>query len=243
MTQPSEERGKHIAGLFARVANRYDFLNRLMTFGQDGRWRRVLARRAISGEERWVLDLGSGTGDLALAIRDFHPDLPIVAIDISKEMLAIAARKPESDTISWVIADVKRLPFAAATIGNTVSAFLVRNVPEIGTLFSEQFRVLLPHGSMAYLDTTPPKNLLLAPLQRFYFTHVVPLLGKIFAGDAHAYRYLAQSTMEFMDIDELSQRMVEAGFENVEGQPLSLGAVAIHSGEKKPARSLPAPQP
>lgn len=188
--------------------------------------------KGTSTENGWVLDLGAGTGDLSLTLRKVHSHTPIVAIDISKEMLSIATSKPKSETISWVIADVRHLPIADSKIEKTVSAFLVRNVPEIEVLLREQLRVLQPRGAMTCLDTTPPRKTLPAFLQRFYFSTIVPFLGRIFANDSKAYQYLAHSTISFLTIDQVSQYMDEAGFTDITAETMSFGVVAIHSARK-----------
>jgi demethylmenaquinone methyltransferase/2-methoxy-6-polyprenyl-1,4-benzoquinol methylase len=215
MSDKSRGEKLDIPRMFGRVSSRYDLLNRIMTFGQDRRWRREVAWRGNASQEVWTLDLGAGTGDLALEVRRLQPHIPIVAVDVSRRMLSLAQTKPRSETIAWVIADVERLPFADASMGNTLSAFLIRNVLDIETVLTEQFRVLRPNGSMVCLDTTPPRSNILKPLMLFYYSRIIPLIGKLLAGDGRAYKYLADSTIQFLDYSTRS-----------------LDAVAIHSARK-----------
>jgi demethylmenaquinone methyltransferase/2-methoxy-6-polyprenyl-1,4-benzoquinol methylase len=228
----SEERAENVRAMFARIAWRYDLLNRLMTFGRDRAWRReAVDRLELRGGGR-VLDVGAGTGDLSKACLEANSDALIVACDFTREMLELGKSRPGAGRIAWVLADAERLPFASEIFDGVVSGFLLRNVVDLDRALCEQVRVLKPGGRFASLDTTPPGSGVLSPLIRFYLRRVIPLLGRLVAGDAAAYRYLPASTEAFTAAERLAERLRSAGLEAVGFTRRMLGTIAIHWGQK-----------
>jgi demethylmenaquinone methyltransferase/2-methoxy-6-polyprenyl-1,4-benzoquinol methylase len=218
--------------MFARIAGRYDLLNRLMTFGRDAAWRReTVDALSLSGEEL-VLDAGAGTGELAEECSRRGAGLRVIACDLTPEMIHVGRVRPGRDQIAWVIADARRLPFAAQAFEAVVSGFLLRNVDDLAGTLGEQRRVLLPGGRLATLDTTPPRQNALRPLIRFHFRRVIPLLGRLVAGDAAAYRYLPRSTEAFATAEQIAGLLWKAGFERVSFKRRMLGTIAIHHAIK-----------
>ncbi len=142
--------------MFGRIAGRYDLLNRLMTGGQDRCWRREAVGRLAPPSGGRVLDLGSGTGDLAFELLRHAPQARVVAADFTPEMMTVGRRRPDSGRIAWVVADALHLPFAQASFAGAISGFLLRNVTEIDRVLAEELRVLCPGGRAVSLDTTPP---------------------------------------------------------------------------------------
>ncbi len=216
--------------LFARIARHYDRMNRLMTLGQDRCWRRELLRRASPAPGSRLLDLGAGTGELARQAPELEPEVRVVAVDITPEMMRLGRSRLGTRKVLWVVADARHLPFAAA-FDSVVSAFLLRNVAELDRALQEQQRVLKPGGRLISLDTTPAEGSV-APLVRFYLRRVVPLLARWVTGDGAAYNYLATSTESFAPADHLADHLVQAGFQDVGFLRRTMGAVAIHWGRK-----------
>jgi demethylmenaquinone methyltransferase/2-methoxy-6-polyprenyl-1,4-benzoquinol methylase len=227
-----EARARYVQEMFARIAPRYDLMNRLMTAGQDRRWRREVIRRAGLLPEQRLLDLGAGTGDLAFEALRQQPDSVPVLSDFSLEMMRVGQARENGAHMGWSGADALALPFADHTFDAVVSAFLLRNVSDIHSALEEQRRVLKPGGRLVALDTTRPPQSWLTPVMRFHLQVVIPTLGGLIARQPEAYHYLPDSTSNFLQAEELAANLVGAGFQQVGFRRLMLGAVAIHWGEK-----------
>ncbi|MBI3979944.1 MAG: ubiquinone/menaquinone biosynthesis methyltransferase [Chloroflexi bacterium] len=219
--------------MFSRIAPRYDRMNRLMTLGQDRGWRRRTVELAALSGEGIALDVATGTGDLAV---ELAAHCPAVAVDFSTAMLDHARQKLahliETGRARLVCADALRLPFADDTFQAAVIGFALRNVVDLLAALGEIRRVLLPGGRLVCLELTPlPNDAAHAPV-RFYVRHVVPLLGRLVAGDGAAYQYLPDSVRRFPDAETLRRQMLAAGFRTVDFQVLNFGSVALHCGVK-----------
>jgi demethylmenaquinone methyltransferase/2-methoxy-6-polyprenyl-1,4-benzoquinol methylase len=226
------EQARYVQAMFGRIASRYDLMNRLMTAGQDARWRREVIRRAALPEDALLLDLGSGTGDLAQEARRQKPDCQAVAADFTLEMMRAGQRRPNASRLDWSAADALRLPFPDETFDAVVSGFLLRNVADLGQALGEQQRVLKPGGWMVALDTTRPLRNLLSPLINFHMHVVIPTLGRLVTGEGEAYTYLPDSTENFLGAEQLAARLVIAGFQQAGFRRLMFGTIAIHWGCK-----------
>lgn len=226
-----DERAHYVQNMFARIARRYDLMNRLMTAGQDVRWRREVIRRAALPGRGRLLDLGAGTGDLAREALRQVPDCLPVASDFTLEMMLVGRRRPVAP-LKWAAADALYLPFPSRCFDAVVSGFLMRNVIDIHRSLSEQYRLLKPGGRIVILDTTRPLPNLFTPLINLHLHTVIPTLGRLIAGDAEAYRYLPDSTENFLSAEGLAERMQAAGFREVGFHRLMFGTVAIHWGMK-----------
>ncbi len=227
------ERARYVQGMFARIASRYDLMNRLMTFGQDSFWRREVIRRAALPPQGGVLlDLGAGTGDLGFeALRQNEQTRPIEA-DFTLEMMQVGRRRPLGQRVAWSAADALNLPFPEDCFDAVVSGFLLRNVIDVQQALKEQLRVLRPGGVIVALDTTRPRKNLFTPLVRFHMHTVIPLLGRLIAGQGEAYNYLPDSSEAFLSAEELTARMAAAGFREIGFRRLNFGTIAIHWGRK-----------
>jgi len=221
---------RNIQGLFSRIASRYDLMNRLMTFGQDQRWRREVIRRAAPGSGAHFLDLGAGTGDLARAALRRFPAVRVTAVDFTVEMMSIGKRRDARP--AWISADAIRLPFPPRTFDAVVSGFLVRNVPDVPGVLREECRVLKPGGRIVILDTTRPQPGVFAPLVWLHLHIVIPLLAGVVARHGEDYQYLRASTKNFLPAKALAIHMQAAGFREVDFRRLMFGTVAIHWGVK-----------
>jgi demethylmenaquinone methyltransferase/2-methoxy-6-polyprenyl-1,4-benzoquinol methylase len=203
-----------------------------MTLGRDRHWRKETVQIAFRHHPRTILDIGTGTGDLALEVIRWQPSTTVVAIDITPEMMVLGRNKRDGDQIHWVIAEGRHLPFESSSFDATISAFLLRNLPRVDPVLNEQLRVLIPNGRMVSLDTTPLSQSIYKPIMLLYMHLWIPILGRIFAGSFHAYQYLGDSTRKFLSAKQLEKVISEVGFEQVRSVKRMLGVIAIHSGKK-----------
>jgi demethylmenaquinone methyltransferase/2-methoxy-6-polyprenyl-1,4-benzoquinol methylase len=221
--------------MFSRIAPRYDLLNRLLSGGTDVAWRNEAARLLAPGPGETVLDLCSGTGDLALALRRrSHGGARVVAADFTVGMLALGRRKflRKGAPIAEAAADGMRLPFPDAVFDGAAAAFGVRNFEDLDLGLRELYRVLRPGGRLVVLEFTPEPRGPLAPLVRFHVRHVVPLLGKSISGDGTAYQYLPDSVGRWPAPDALADRLRASGFASVDVRLLAFGIAAAHVARK-----------
>jgi demethylmenaquinone methyltransferase/2-methoxy-6-polyprenyl-1,4-benzoquinol methylase len=219
--------------MFGRIVPRYDLMNRLMTMGMDGRWRR-LAAQAAQPAGGVALDLATGTGDLALELRAQGARW-VIGADYSEPML-VAARAKLRDRgatgIELVLADALDLPFADESFDCVTSGFLLRNVVDLPRALREMRRVLRPGGRAVSLELSHMRPGPLASAFDAYFQHVVPWVGGVISGDRMAYRYLPASLAAFPDAQRLGALFREAGFAEVTWRRLALGSVAIHTARR-----------
>ena len=226
------ERAGYVRAMFGRIAPRYDIMNRLMTFGQDLHWRRLLLQRIALKQNERMLDLGTGTGDIAgEALSDEKVSL-CVGADFALEMMQVGRLRPAMRQVRWTGSDALHLPFPGGSFDAVTSGFLMRNVIDIDAALAEQYRVLRVGGRVACLDTTPPLDNWLRPLILMHFRFIMPLLGRLVAGQAEAYAYLPSTTEKFLAPEALQQKFAQAGFQNVRYQRLMLGTIALHWAEK-----------
>ncbi len=230
-SQPGDERARAVRGMFANIAPHYDLMNRLMTGGMDLAWRREVIRRAnLEGGNR-LLDLGTGTGDLAREALRQAPGCRVTAADFTLEMMLVG-RARHGLPRDWAGADALNLPFADGAFDAAVSGFLLRNVTNLEQALREQRRVLRPGGRFVALDTTRPRKTLLSPLVNFHMNRVIPFLGGLLTGDRAAYTYLPKTSQNFLTAEELLAMIEAAGFREAGFRRLNLGTVAIHWGVK-----------
>lgn len=227
-----KEKSRQVRRMFGRIAHRYDLLNRLMTFGQDMKWRREAIHYLQLDASAKVLDLGTGTGDIALLIQKEYSGAQVVAADLTPQMIQRGSQRPGGQRIFWVIADASHLPFSSGAFDGVISGYLLRNVPDVAQSLREQYRVLSRNGRVVSLDTTPPQRNFFYPVIRFHLRVIIPILGRLLAGDAAAYTYLPDSTEHFLSAEKLAGKMREAGFQKTGFVRRMLGTMAIHWGKK-----------
>lgn len=231
-TQPKQQQ---VGEMFDTIARRYDLLNHVLSFGIDLNWRRRLVRMAGEGSPERILDLASGTGDVALALAR-RTGAQIVASDLSEGMLAVAREKISkaglSGRIGTVAAAAEELPFGDGEFDAVTVAFGVRNFGDLSRGIGEAFRVLRPGGSLYVLEFSMPKGWFFGPLYRFYFRNVLPLIGGIVSGDRKAYRYLQGSVEEFPAGDAFLEIVRGCGFGEGRAGRLTGGVATLYSAVK-----------
>lgn len=227
-----KERAGAVQDMFARIAPKYDFMNRVITGGQDTRWRKIVIQRAELPPNALILDLGAGTGDLAREATIQRPNSHVIAADFSLPMMRIGQQKHPSPNISWNAADALHLPFPDNTFSAVISGFLLRNVTNLPQSLTEQYRVLKPGGSFVSLDTTKPTPNPFSPLIKFYMRKVIPALGRALTGQEEAYTYLPHSSENFLRAEKLVAYLAATGFRKILYQRYMFGTIAIHWGEK-----------
>jgi demethylmenaquinone methyltransferase/2-methoxy-6-polyprenyl-1,4-benzoquinol methylase len=232
-----QERSRYVQDMFGRIAERYNLMNRVMTGGQDMRWRRFVVQKAQLPPNGKLLDLATGTGDIAFEAKKAQPTAVVIGSDFALPMMFVGQKQAMGKSITWVGADALHLPHASNAFDAVVSGYLVRNVIDIPQALREQLRVLKAGGRVVILDTSPPPNNLLKPFIVAYLKYGIPLLGRLISGSsgADAYEYLPESTQQFKTPQELAQLMREAGFVNVAYQTFMFGTMAVHWGEKPSA--------
>jgi len=219
--------------MFSEIAPRYDLLNRLLSFGADLRWRRRAVALALEKAPRRILDLATGTGDLALLLKERAPWAEVVGVDFAPPMLEIARKKAASRglEVAFLEADALALPFPEGAFDAVTLAFGFRNFADHEKALRELYRVLAPGGRLVLLEFPPPPGGAFGLVYRVYFRRVLPLLGGLLSGNFGAYRYLPESVEAFPAPEALKALMERAGF-SVAYELLTFGVAAIHVGDK-----------
>ena len=229
-----QQRAQQIQTMFSRITRRYDLMNRVMTGGMDGAWRKTTASQLNLPSHARVLDLATGTGDLAFAVRERFPDAQVIGADFSETILREGARKSSlrSDAVhyTWAVGDALSLSYPDATFDACTSAFLIRNVVDLPRCLREMKRVVKPGGQVACMEITHPQTPIFKQLFQLYFYKIVPLIGGIITGDSKAYSYLPNSLIKFPPAEPLKRMMIEAGYKNVYYKLMGLGVMAVHVG-------------
>lgn len=231
----TEEKRAYVNDIFSRIADRYDLMNKLMTGGQDIRWRKLVIEAAHLPEQGGsLLDIATGTGDIAFEVLRRYPHLDrVVGADFTLPMMRVGQKRAAGRPVRWSAADTLRLPFPDDVFNAVVSGFLMRNVINVLSALREQVRVCRSGGRVVILEIPQPPDNVWGRLFRLYFHRVVPVLGGIISGQTDAYRYLPASADAFLRPEELKTVMEQAGLVNVRYRMLMLSTVALHVGEKK----------
>lgn len=239
MTTGLSKSPDRISGMFNAIASRYDFLNHFLSVGIDRRWRRTAIRAlCLTGEER-VLDLCTGTADLAIAAR--HAAVPaarVVGLDFAHAMLQIGASKVArlklTDSIQLIRGDATHIPLADASVDAITIGFGIRNVEHTARACAEMCRVLVSGGRLVMLEFAVPRAPLVRQAYLWYFNRVLPRIGRLLSHHEAAYAYLPASVSGFQMPEELSRLLESCGFADVRSGPLSFGIVYLYSAVKRP---------
>lgn len=216
----------YVRDAFAKIADRYVLTNHVLSCGADVWWRRVVGRRVRKLAPRRLLDVASGTGDLALEIQKVCPDCEVIATDFCAEMLAHAASRGIART---QVADALALPFEDASFDLVTVAFGLRNMADYPAALREMCRVLRPGGHLMVLDFSLPPGPLRGPY-RWYLHRVLPHLAGLLTGEKEAYKYLGGSIEQFPSGDEMIALIHRCGFENATAHRLTGGVVTVYDG-------------
>jgi demethylmenaquinone methyltransferase/2-methoxy-6-polyprenyl-1,4-benzoquinol methylase len=216
--------------MFGRIAHRYDLVNAVVSLGRDRRWRREALELAGVKVGAQVLDVATGTGDVALTAAQGYPRTRVVGLDLTPPMVERAREKDAGRKVTWIVGDGLRLPFPAGTFDAVVSAFMMRNVTDVEGALREQRRVARSGARVVCLEITWPRRFPVSQLFRLYFFGLSPLVGALLSGESAAYRYLPRSVHAFMSPEELAGKMEGAGLEEVRWHRRMLGTVTLHVG-------------
>jgi len=230
------EKGERIQEMFNSIAPRYDFLNRLLSLGIDRKWRRFAVEQIKSSANGRILDVATGTGDVALEIAARTPEaVSIVGVDFSKEMVALGRTKirnsPYAQRITMEVAPCEAIPFSEESFDSVTIAFGIRNVVDRLQGLKEMQRVLKPGGRLVILEFSTPTSSIFRTIYLFYFLKVLPAIGGLFSKQS-AYKYLPDSVLEFPSREEFKDLMTKAGLINLRHFDLTGGIATVYVGEK-----------
>lgn len=238
LPRPESTLGKkeQIAEMFDEISGKYDFLNHLLSAGIDKSWRRKAIKSIQSVQPKRILDIATGTGDMAIASLKLNPE-KIVGIDISEGMLAIGKQKIKNQNlenkISLEYGDSEHISFKDNSFDAITCAYGVRNFENLQKGLKEMFRVLSPGGKVAILEFSKPGRFPVKQFYAFYFRFILPVLGKIFSKNNRAYTYLPESVAAFPEGDAFCTILKECGYTQVHGRPLTFGITTLYTAEKQ----------
>ena len=227
---------EQVAQMFDTISGNYDGLNRVISFGLDIKWRKKVLQLVSDKNPKTVLDIATGTGDLAILMTATSAER-IVGLDISAGMLDVGRKKIEakklSDKIEMILADSENMPFENDTFDAITVAFGVRNFETLEKGLAEILRVLKPNGIFVILETSVPEKTPYKQGYTFYSKNILPLIGKLFSKDDSAYQYLSESASVFPYGETLNNILRKIGFIDVVSMPQTFGVATIYSASKK----------
>lgn len=219
--------------MFDNISHRYDFLNRLLSVGIDVSWRKKVVKMVTETEPKTILDVATGTGDLAIALAKKNPQAKITGFDLSNGMLEHGrlkvAEKNLSDQIEMIQGDAENMPFEDNTFDAITVAFGVRNFETLEKGLKEIHRVLKPGGKFVILEFSQPEQFPMKQLYNFYFKNILPVIGKTFSKDHRAYTYLPESVQAFPYGEKLNNILKSVNFLEPKDKKLTFGIASIYS--------------
>ena len=231
----SKGKKEQVAMMFDNISANYDGLNRVISFGIDISWRKKVVQLVSKNNPKQILDIATGTGDLAIMMSQLNPD-KIIGLDISAGMLDVGKRKIAnvnlSDKIDMVVGDSENMPFDDNTFDAITVSFGVRNFANLDKGLTEIKRVLKPGGTFVVLETSNPTKFPFKQGYKFYTTYILPFIGKIFSRDKAAYSYLCESANIFPFGEAFNNILQKNGFINTEYRPVTFGVATIYSATK-----------
>lgn len=230
----SGDKSQQVREMFDNIAPAYDFMNRAMTMGIDKLWRSKAVRLLRQSPHDDILDIATGTGDLAIKLaRDLDP-IAVTGVDLSEGMVDIGRAKVEkaglADVVTLGIGDCMYLPFTDSSFDVVTCAYGVRNFSDIGAGYREMARVLRPGGRAVILELSTPTSKLVKPFYDLYTRHVIPSVGRLVSKDVRAYSYLPESISAVPQGKDMTDLMIEAGFSEARFMPLTFGVCTIYEG-------------
>jgi demethylmenaquinone methyltransferase / 2-methoxy-6-polyprenyl-1,4-benzoquinol methylase len=220
----------YVRRLFHTIAGRYDLITRLLSYGQDQRWKARLAAMAQPRAGMRALDLAAGTGDIALALS--ARGARVTALDLTHRMLQLARTKPGAAALRLVTGDMMALPFPDASFELVTTGYGIRNVPRIETAIAEIHRVLVPGGVLLSLDFNRPSNAVVRAVYLAYLTVVGSALGWVLHRDPDTYRYIPESIRRYPGAGGVAALLARSGFEDCRVVPLLGGLMAINGARR-----------
>lgn len=232
----SSGKKQQVRTMFDGIARSYDFLNHFLSLGTDIIWRKIALGKIAGYTHKAMLDVATGTGDLALeACKKFNPD-KIIALDIAEKMLEIGRQKSlkagKDQVITFVAGDSEDLQFENESFDTVMSSYGVRNFENLEKGLSEMYRVLKKGGVIMVLEFSRPRAFPIKQLYSFYFKKILPVLGKAISKDNSAYHYLYESSNAFPCYEEFTSILDKIGFKNTRYYALSFGICSVYIGEK-----------
>lgn len=226
---------EQVAQMFDNISANYDFLNHFLSLNIDKGWRKKVVKMAAAGKPKQILDVATGTADLAIALTKAHPE-KITGIDISRGMLDVGQKKIDAKGLSQIItleqADSEALPFEDNTFDIVTVAFGVRNFENLEKGISEIYRVLKPNGKILVLEFSQPTGFPFKQVYQFYFKNILPTLGKLVSKDSSAYTYLPESVNAFPSGKAFTSVLEKTGFTQTSFRPVTFGVATIYQGTK-----------
>ena len=227
---------EEVREMFDNIAPRYDLLNHTLSMSIDRLWRRRVVGEVRRAEPRRILDVATGTGDLAIALARRIRDVQVLGVDLSEQMLAVARRKVEQRGLDGRIVldrgDAEHLAVADASVDAATVAFGVRNFGDLAAGLRELARTIKPGGKVVILEFSRPRNRAFRALYEFYTYHILPRIGGLVSRDKRAYEYLPASVGEFPAPEAFMEMMQQAGFRNCRARSQSFGIAQIYIGER-----------
>ena len=228
----NKEKTKLVQKVFSDVANNYDLMNDVMSFGAHRLWKKSFIDIVNPSSGDKIIDVGSGSGDLVLEILKRDLNLKIDMVDLNKAMLLEGKKRIKNNNVKFFQQNAENLSFLNNIYDKYLISFCLRNVTNIDQSFKEAFRILKPGGQYYCLEFSKPNSFVLANIYAYYKSNIIPTFGKIFSDNREAYNYLNESIDLFPQQDELKKRIESAGFKSVKYINLFDGIVSIHTGYK-----------
>ncbi|MDD4028373.1 MAG: bifunctional demethylmenaquinone methyltransferase/2-methoxy-6-polyprenyl-1,4-benzoquinol methylase UbiE [Caldisericia bacterium] len=231
-----EKQTQMVRSIFASISDRYDFLNHLLSFGQDFVWRKKAVRSMHFFSTMKCLDVATGTGDIAFATATAFPHVSVTGIDFSPSMIAIAnkkwSRKKNSPSVAFITGDATQLPFPDNSFDTAVIAFGIRNIPDRQKALEEMVRVILPGGRVVVLEMVSQQNRWIQMWYQWYLCHILPTIASFFSPHKKAYRYLGDSILQFPSIQDFHALMQKSGLKIITSESLTMGITQLFVGQK-----------
>ncbi len=230
------DKKSQVRDMFDGIAPRYDFLNHFLSFGIDIIWRKIALNKIKDKKHDVILDIATGTGDLAIAAAKKFKPSKIVGLDIAANMIKIGAQKSEAlglkEVISFETGDSEALRFESNTFDIVMASFGVRNFENLEKGLNEMRRVMKTDGTLMVLEFSTPRLFPIKQLYQFYFKYILPIIGKLISKDNKAYSYLYESSANFPSFEAFTSVLYKIGFKELRYYPLTFGICCIYTAKK-----------